>query len=151
MATTVVAASTPRKNWWVFSTVVAAVLVILLLAGVCGWLYSVTRSALPQLDGTISVRGLPNRVAVMRDSHGAPTIEASSLEDLFFAQGYVTAQDRLWQMDILRRFVGGEVSEILGPAFIKHDREQRILGLRMAAKHAAAISLNTRDRGYFEA
>jgi penicillin G amidase len=151
MATTVVAASTPRKNWWTFSTLLAAALLVLLVAGLGGWLYSVARSALPQLDGSISLPGLSGRVTVTRDVHGAPTIEASSLEDLFFAQGYETAQDRLWQMDILRRFVAGEVSEVLGPEFIKHDREQRILGLRLAAKHAAAISLNARDRGFFEA
>ena len=67
-------------------------------------------------------------VTVIRDEHGVPTITASGFDDLFFAQGYVTAQDRLWQMDIMRRFAAGEISEILGGEFLKHDREQRILG-----------------------
>jgi len=57
-----------------------------------------------------------------------------SLEDLFFAQGYVTAQDRLWQMDVMRRFGAGELSEVLGEGTLKIDREQRILGLRAAAQ-----------------
>lgn len=51
---------------------------------------------------------------MIRDGHGVPTIEAANLEDLFVAQGYVTAQDRLWQMDIMRRFAAGETAEILG-------------------------------------
>src|SRR5207244_3803453 len=79
-----------------------------------------------------------------------PTIEASSFRDLFFAQGYVTAQDRLWQMDVMRRFGAGELSEILGEDLFKHDREQRILGLRAAAQKSLAIT-TVRDRSYFEA
>ena len=111
------------------------VLVIAILAvGVLGCAYLVARSALPQLDGSLQVRGLSAPVTVTRDRHGVPTIEAANTEDLFFAQGYVTAQDRLWQMDVMRRFASGELSEILGPDTTEIDREQRILGLRAAAK-----------------
>ena len=151
MATTIVAVSAPDRNRWFRPALIIALLLVLGCFGAVGWLYSIARSALPQLDGTVSVSGLAGKVTVTRDVHGAPTIEASSLEDLFLAQGYVTAQDRLWQMDMLRRFAGGELSEILGPKFIKLDREQRILGLRATARRAAADSLNGRDRGYFEA
>ena len=63
---------------------------------------------------TTSGQRLSAPVKVTRDGHGVPTIEAASLEDLFFAQGYVTAQDRLWQMDVMRRYGSGELSEILG-------------------------------------
>ena len=107
-------------------------------------------SALPQLDGQVQVAGLSSPVTVTRDQHGVPTIEAASLDDLFFAQGYVTAQDRLWQMDIMRRFGSGELSEILGEDTLKIDREQRILGLRAAAKKSLAMA-SARDRGYFDA
>src|SRR5215467_4061121 len=62
-------------------------------------LYSVVRSALPQLDGKLAFPGLTSAVDVIRDSHGFPTITASNFEDLFFAQGYVTAADRWFQMD----------------------------------------------------
>ena len=127
-----------------------ALAVLLLLLGAAGYLYHVAHSALPQLDGTISLAGLSAPVTVTRDSHGVPGIEAATLEDLFYAQGYVTAQDRLWQMDVMRRFAAGEMSEILGPALIEHDREQRILGLRAAAQNQAAL-LSPRDRSYFEA
>jgi penicillin amidase len=110
----------------------------------------IARSALPQLDGRLQVNGLSAPVTVTRDGHGVPTIEAKTLEDLFFAQGYVTAQDRLWQMDIMRRFGAGELSEILGEDTLRIDREQRILGLRAAAKKSLTMT-NPRDLAYFAA
>ena len=113
-------------------------------------LISWLRSALPQLDGSLQVKGLSGAVKVTRDGHGVPTIETTTLEDLFFAQGYVTAQDRLWQMDVMRRFGAGELSEILGEGTLKVDREQRILGLRAAAKKSLALA-SPRDRSYFDA
>ena len=109
-------------------------ILVLLIAGGAAYAYFVARSALPQLDGRIQVKGLSATVKVTRDSHGLPAFEAASLEDLFFAQGYVTAQDRLWQMDVMRRFGAGELSEILGEGTLKIDREKRILGLRAAAR-----------------
>ncbi len=107
-------------------------------------------SALPQLDGQLQIRGLSAPVTVTRDGHGVPMIEAATFEDLFFAQGYVTAQDRLWQMDVMRRYASGELSEILGEDTLRLDREQRILGLRAAARKAMQIA-SPRDRSFFEA
>jgi penicillin amidase len=124
--------------------------VLLVFAGADAYFYSVARSALPQLDGTVSLSGLSAPVYVIRDQRGIPTLEAKTLDDVFFGQGYVTAQDRLWQMDIMRRFAAGDMAEIAGPALVKHDREQRILGLRNAAQKAVA-ALSARDRAYFEA
>ena len=123
---------------------------LILLAAAFGYAYSVAHSALPQLDGRLQISGLAARVTVTRDSHGVPTIETANLEDLFFAQGYVTAQDRLWQMDIMRRFGSGELSEILGEDLLKVDREQRILGLRAAAIKSLQTA-SPRDRSFFEA
>jgi penicillin amidase len=124
--------------------------ILLILAGGVLYLWSVAHSALPQLDGEMQVSGLSAPVTVTRDAHGVPTIEAANLDDLFFAQGYVTAQDRLWQMDVMRRFGSGELSEILGDGLLKLDREQRILGLRAAAKKSIAMA-NPREHGFFEA
>jgi penicillin amidase len=121
-----------------------------ILAGVVAYGYYVAHSALPQLDGRLQVSGLAAPVTVTRDRQGVPTIEAASLDDLFFAQGYVTAQDRLWQMDVMRRFGSGELSEILGEDLLKLDREQRILGLRAAAKKAIEMA-SPRDRAFFDA
>src|SRR5258706_3430807 len=125
------------------------VLLVALIAGIW-WLYSIARAPLPQLDGSVAVPGISSKVHVVRDERGVPTIEAATLEDLFFAQGYVTAQDRLWQMDMMRRAAAGELSEIIGEDTVKMDREQRILGLRQAAE-AAEKNISARDRAYFDA
>jgi penicillin G amidase len=122
--------------------------ILVILAGGSLYAYFVAHSALPQLDGGLQVQGLSAPVTVTRDVHGVPTIEASNLDDLFFAQCYVTAQDRLWQMDIMRRFASGELSEILGAKTLKLDREQRILGMRAAAKKSIEEA-PARDRAFF--
>ncbi|MHB8215859.1 MAG: penicillin acylase family protein [Candidatus Sulfotelmatobacter sp.] len=122
----------------------------LLAVGAIAVAYFVARAALPQLDGSIQVNGLSASVKVTRDAHGVPAIEAATLDDLFLAQGYVTAQDRLWQMDVMRRFAAGELSEILGEDTLKIDREQRILGLRAAARKSLQMA-SPRDRSYFDA
>jgi penicillin amidase len=125
-------------------------ILVVLAVGVVAFAYVVARSALPQLDGRLQVKGLSGVVKVTRDGHGVPAIEAATLEDLFLAQGYITAQDRLWQMDIMRRFAAGELSEILGEDTLNIDREQRILGLGAAAKKGL-VTASPRDRAYFEA
>ena len=124
--------------------------VLLILAALVGYAYHVALSALPQLDGQLPTGGLSAAVTVTRDQHGVPTIEAANLADLFFAQGFVTAQDRFWQMDIMRRYGSGELSEILGEDTLKIDREQRILGLRAAAKKSLEMA-SDRDRSYYDA
>ncbi len=138
----------PRRWGWILSFSLVVLIVVLLSA--LEYVSSIARSALPQLDGIVQVSGISAQVTVTRDGHGVPTIEASNLDDLFFAQGYVTAQDRLWQMDIMRRFAAGELSEILGDDLLKHDREQRILGLRVAARKALEVG-SEQDRTRFEA
>src|SRR5205085_1619779 len=79
-----------------------------------------------------------------------PHIRAASIEDALFLQGYVTAQDRLWQMDGLRRFAGGTLAEILGPAFLESDRESRKLRMRRIAEEAY-VTLPADDRAAFAA
>ncbi|MBZ5547912.1 MAG: penicillin acylase family protein [Acidobacteriia bacterium] len=132
-----------RILYYAFCVLLAA------LIGGLWWLVWIARSPLPQLDGSVSVHGVSAKVRVVRDEHGVPTIEAATLDDLFFAQGYVTAQDRLWQMDLMRRAAGGELSEIIGEDTVKMDREQRILGLRVAAE-TAEKTISARDHAYFE-
>ncbi len=129
-----------------------AVLAVLLIAalGATAWFYYAATSSLPQLDGTVAVAGLSAQVTVVRDAQGVPHITAASLDDLFFAQGYVTAQDRLWQMDMARRYAAGEMSELLGESFLDHDREQRILQIGHASQ-AAARALPARERAFLEA
>ena len=81
-------------------------------------------------DGTVSGLGLRAPVVVVRDDRGIPHIIASNDRDLFFAQGYVEASDRLFQMDILRRFTLGRLAEVFGTAALKSDQEQRAVPVR---------------------
>jgi penicillin amidase len=105
---------------------------------------------LPQLDGKAKVAGLEAEVTVERDNWGVPHIHASSLEDAVEAQGYVVAQDRLWQMDLLRRASRGQLSEILGPATIKIDRDFRNLNFSRAAERDLQL-MNPESRKLLEA
>src|SRR5438552_247874 len=125
-------------------------IVVTALLAVAAWFYSAARAALPQVDGTLRVAGLAAPVIVVRDLQGVPHISAASVPDLLLAQGYVTAQDRLWQMDISRRAAAGELAEILGEELVARDREQRILQLRVAAERGAA-ALDSRARTDLEA
>ena len=117
------------------------------MAGIA-WFLSIARSALPELDGPLAVSGLSAPVSVTRDMHGVPTIEAANLDDLFFAQGYVTAQDRLFQMDLLRRAAAGDLAEVVGEVALEHDKQQRILGIRAAVEKGLA-STTPEDRRQF--
>lgn len=125
-----------------------AVLLVVFLAA-DAWFFHAAKAALPQLDGNLAVAGLRAPVTVARDVHGVPTIEAANLDDLFFAQGFVAAQDRLWQMDMTRRYASGDLAVILGAEVVKHDIQQRTLGMRQMAEQGLA-QLSPRDRGYFE-
>ncbi len=109
---------------------------LLVIVGGAAWLYQRSRASLPRLDGTIQVSGLAARVEVLRDAHGVPHIRAQSLADALFAQGFVTAQDRLWQMDLSRRHAEGQLSEIFGDRTLRYDIESRTLGLHRVAERA---------------
>ncbi len=127
-----------RARWfaWVAGVSLALVLVTALVMVLD--LRHALKAALPQVDGAIHIAGLHAPVIVTRDAHGVPSITAANLDDLLFAQGYVTASDRLWQMDGLRRHAAGQLAEILGPGLIEHDRRQRYLQVRAAADRAVA-------------
>ena len=109
-------------------TLVAIVLIV--FATMVWWL---VYRPLPQLDGKASLPGLQAQVSVDRDNWGVPHIRASTAEDAVEAQGYVVAQDRLFQMDILRRVARGQLSEILGKATLKIDKDFRNLNFSRAA------------------
>ncbi len=92
--------------------------------------------SVPSYDGTISVAGLAAPVQIARDAHAIPHITANSFDDAAFALGYVHAQDRLWQMELARRFVQGRLAELLGEAGLAPDITMRTLGLYRAAQEA---------------
>jgi penicillin G amidase len=85
----------------------------------------------------ISIPGLRDRVTVRRDERGIPYIEATNDDDLYFAQGYITATDRLWQMDLLRRNVRGEMAEIFGEAALGEDKRHRTFGTAQVVDETA--------------
>lgn len=116
------------------------ILIVLLLTMVGSglWLRWRTRASLPILDGQILAPELSARVEVLRDARGVPHIRAQSIDDALFAQGYVTAQDRLWQMDLSRRKAEGELSEVFGDRTLRLDIESRTLGLPRVAERALA-------------
>lgn len=89
-------------------------------------------------SNTLRVAGLKDRVTVHRDERGIPYIEAAGDHDLYFAQGYVTASDRLWQMDLLRRSARGELAEIFGQVAFVEDKRRRILGFAKLSEEVAA-------------
>ena len=130
-----------RVFYWVLAFVVLAV-------GVAAWWF--VYRPLPQIDGTASLPGLQNEVTVERDQWGVPHIRAASLDDLVEAQGYAMAQDRLWQMDLLRRVARGQLSEILGPVTLKIDKDFRTLGFGRAAERDVAL-LDAEPRKLIEA
>ena len=111
------------------------VVLLLLVAGVgMLWIHRAVVAALPVVDGTLQLAGLSAPVTVRRDGHGVPHIEAATVDDLLLAQGYTTAQDRLWQMDGLRRNASGELAEVLGKGLVEHDTAQRVLQFRSVAE-----------------
>ena len=149
MATTTVSATTRSSNARLAFRVVVFLLIVALIIflGFDLWFYRAVRAALPQMDGTVKLAGLSQPVTVRRDAMGVPTITAATFNDLFFAQGYVIAQERLWQMDMTRRYASGDLAEILGPDFVAIDRGQRILGLRQVAeKSVAAMDQTQREQ-----
>ncbi|WP_348262723.1 penicillin acylase family protein [Telmatobacter sp. DSM 110680] len=152
------AAPTRRRHWLriILFTAVWIVIIVVALSGLgILWLRSAAKSALPILDGDIHLasQGAPTLsapVTVRRDQHGVPHIDAATQEDMFVAQGYVTAQDRLWQMDAFRRNANGELAEVMGPSLLRHDKAQRMFQFRNTA-HRIYASLPPAERARYEA
>src|SRR3984957_592912 len=133
-----------RRMLAVWLKVTAGLVLGVLIAAAVGtaasvlWLKKAMREQLPILDGDLQLPGLSAPVVVRRDARGVPHIQATTMEDLVEAQGFVVAQDRLWQMDMARRFAAGELAELLGPGAVEHDKLQRILQIRPTAERLTA-------------
>lgn len=91
----------------------------------------------PQYEGIIVIPGLTDSVTVFRDERGMPHIYATWEHDLYLATGYITAQERLWQMDLVRRSSTGRMAEIFGKAFVQTDILTRCLRIEEKSKHPA--------------
>src|SRR5689334_3455041 len=94
------------------------ILLVAILAG-AGYIYWIVQRGLPTINGTASLPGLSAQATVVRDSSGITHITAATRHDLFMAQGYVHAQDRLFQMDFVRRLASGRLAEVAGPGAVE--------------------------------
>ena len=109
------------------------VLIAIALIAAGAVFYWVLYRALPKTSGTIETQ-VTQPVEVRRDGLGVPHIKARSIDDAWFVQGYTTAEDRMFQMDGLRRLAAGELSEVFGPSLLDSDREARRLRMRRVAE-----------------
>jgi len=130
-----------RIVFWLFG------IVVIVGGAVIWWL---VYRPLPQLDGRAVLPGLQKEVTVERDRWGVPHIRANSVEDAAEAQGYVMAQDRLWQMDLLRRVARGQLSEILGKTTLAIDKDFRTMQFGRAADRDLGL-LDKDSRAIMEA
>jgi penicillin amidase len=112
---------------------------------------ALARSSLSRIEGRQPIPGLRDSVRITRDRWGVPHIQAQNIDDLFLAQGFVQAQDRLWQMDMYRRIWSGELAEILGPSYVAHDRLARLLKFRGPFDDREWTSYHPEGKRIFEA
>ena len=116
------------KRFFRWSALIAGILA-LVAAGAAGGVYVGLRNTVPPASGKLAIAGLSAPVEIVRDREDVPHIFASTLEDLYCALGFVHAQDRLWQMELLRRTAQGRLSEILGERTFTTDVFLRTLNL----------------------
>ena len=106
-----------------------------MLKPVLKWfIHKQAKNNLPNLNETIHAPSLKSKVKIIRDEWSVPHIYADNKEDLFFAQGYVHAQERLWQMELTRRVISGRLSEVIGKDALNVDRIARIMGFKALGK-----------------
>ncbi len=116
------------KRFRLLASVLSVLVLIALVAA--GWFYFRMRASLPQLDGPATVAGLGAKVTVTRDALGVPTIQAENRADVARALGWLHAQERFFQMDLMRRRPAGELAELFGKAAVPLDRSARMHGFR---------------------
>ena len=133
-----IAQKSPRPRW-VRVAVAVSLAIGAVLLGVALYVYSLTTGSLAQLEGTATVPGLLAPVTIDRDELGIPTLSGRTRADVARALGFVHAQERFFQMDLLRRRSAGELAELFGSVAVDVDGEARLHGFRAVAKRALAI------------
>ncbi len=137
-----------RNRWRWLGRGLLGLLAAVVLAAAGGYLW--LRSSLPQTSGTLRLAGIAAPVEILRDRHGIPHIRAETDQDAYFALGFVHAQDRLFQMEFMRRLGAGRLSELVGKPTLALDRRMRVFGLHRLAQ-AAFEHLGPGPRSAFEA
>ncbi len=128
--------------------VIGVLLVLPVVAG--GWLYGRLRASLPQVAGTAQLAGLDAPLTIERDALGVPTLRGASRADVARGLGWLHAQDRFFQMDLLRRSAAGELAELFGPRALPPDRAARMHGFRALAQ-TVLTRLAANDRSLLDA
>lgn len=124
------------KRLRLLASILTVLVVVVAIAG--GWFYFRLRASLPQLDGRAAIAGLGAPVTVERDALGVPTVHAQNRADVARALGWLHAQDRFFQMDLLRRKAAGELAELFGKSALPLDRAMRMHGFRQLAEQVVA-------------
>lgn len=136
-------------RWIRILSVVGVVVTAVLVAATATGVWTVRRS-FPQTEGTLTLQGLDGAVEVIRDEYGVPHLYADSSDDLFFAQGFVQAQDRFFEMDFRRHVTAGRLSELFGESTLQTDIFVRTLGWRRVAEQEVAL-VDAETRRYLQA
>ncbi|UCF94041.1 MAG: penicillin acylase family protein [Desulfobacterales bacterium] len=138
-----------KRHLKLLPKLLASILVLFFWLGVGLYVYLI--SLQPQLSGELQLAGLHQEVEVIFDNYGIPHIYGQNEEDVYYALGYVHAQERLFQMEMIRRITTGRLAEILGKDLVKTDRFFRTIGLRHSARRAAAKYLRAAAQPYQKA
>ena len=124
-------------KWWGRIAAGLAVTILLIVLVAVAWVAHF-QGSLPNYNGTVRVQGLSAPVRILRDEHAIPHIFAKSRADALFGLGYAAAQDRLWQMQFVRRVMKGRLAEMVGAAGVPTDTIIRTLGLYRLAEQSVA-------------
>src|SRR5690606_11041424 len=127
-----------KRNWKKISLIVVGSFILLCVIALF-LVNAYINKSLPLIEGTIQIPGLQEEVVVTTDEHGVPHIYASNDHDLYMAQGYMLAKNRMFQMELSRRQASGPLSQVVGEAIVDQDKYFRTLGLRRAAENTYDI------------
>jgi len=125
----------------IIARILVGLFALVIFTAIIGYLYLL--STKPQYQGELTLDGLKNTVEIRYDDFGVPHIYANNEEDAYFGLGYVHAQDRLFQMEMIRRAASGRLAEVLGPDLLKTDKLFRTLGINQFAKEHAEKFLSS--------
>lgn len=132
-----------KRGWWTLGGLLALLLVVAVASGGL-WVRHQVRASLARYDGIAILEGLEGDVSIERDSLGVPTIRGGHFEDVVRATGFVHAQERFFQMDLLRRQSAGELAALFGSSAAEADRASRLHRLRSRARTAVDALLPDR-------
>ncbi|MBN2236270.1 MAG: penicillin acylase family protein [Bacteroidales bacterium] len=115
--------------------ILLSIVLLIVFVGVGAWIF--LKQTAPQYDGEIEISGLQNAVSINYDQFGVPYIDAQNATDAYMALGYVHAQERLFQMEMIRRLATGQLAEILGPDLVSVDKSMLALGIKDMGERSA--------------